>query len=337
MQVIEEVSYRTDAPATYKVQRGDTLWDIAGLFLQDPWLWPELWRTNTDILNPHLIYPGDILQLITVGGRPQLLLKRAKRQTVLHPTGKIQRKQPAPIRNFAWQQVLQHIQQDRIVPDAIEAHGYVLGDRDGRLLFESQDVVFTSLNTSSHTLQNPSQDQYPQYQLLRYSHTLYDVDGQPSVQVLHHVADGQPLKTALNHGALVKVTRQHREIAQHDWLLPVEQGLPEDVFLHPATTQIATVIGGIEARTHFAQGDVIVLQSTNETSVGMLMGLYAAGPKVIHSEQATEYLGTNQTAKSAQPALKIGEVVVIKQVGQLRYGYISAQLTITRGVLAGLP
>lgn len=62
-------------PDLYVVKKGDTLWDIASLFLHKPWLWPEIWQINPQVANPHLIYPGDELNLVYVDGKPYLRLK----------------------------------------------------------------------------------------------------------------------------------------------------------------------------------------------------------------------------------------------------------------------
>ena len=66
-----------NAPASYKVKRGDTLWRISGLFLKSPWRWPDLWGMNLEeIKNPHRIYPGQELFLDTSNGRARLSTNR---------------------------------------------------------------------------------------------------------------------------------------------------------------------------------------------------------------------------------------------------------------------
>ncbi|MBD8881760.1 LysM peptidoglycan-binding domain-containing protein [Rhodanobacter sp. 7MK24] len=66
---------RSDHPDSYTVRRGDTLWGISAKFLAKPWLWPEIWQANPQVRNPHLIYPGDILNLSFINGGPALRLE----------------------------------------------------------------------------------------------------------------------------------------------------------------------------------------------------------------------------------------------------------------------
>lgn len=53
------------APDEYIVKKGDTLWDISGMFIGNPFEWPEIWKHNDYIRDPHWIYPGQKITLRT--------------------------------------------------------------------------------------------------------------------------------------------------------------------------------------------------------------------------------------------------------------------------------
>jgi len=72
----DNIQINPSHPDQYTVVKDDTLWELSGKFLTHPWQWPELWSHNTQIKNPHLIYPGDTVYFSIVDGKPQLSLSR---------------------------------------------------------------------------------------------------------------------------------------------------------------------------------------------------------------------------------------------------------------------
>ncbi len=112
-------------PDTYVVQKGDTLWDIAGRFLKKPWLWPEIWQANPQVKNPHLIYPGDVLSLAYLD---RVAVQEGPRQE-------------APINAIPLADVEAFLKDLRVV-DEFESLPYVVGLEEDRLRGSLDQVVY---------------------------------------------------------------------------------------------------------------------------------------------------------------------------------------------------
>ena len=135
-------------PDTYVVQRGDTLWDIASMFLRDPWYWPEIWQINPQVENPHLIFPGDILSLAYLGdGRPVVNVERGP--LVTDAGGGVERLSPR-VRSTPLDEAIQTIPYETIAaflsrPRFIEKGEvddlpYIVAHREGLIGSAGRDV-----------------------------------------------------------------------------------------------------------------------------------------------------------------------------------------------------
>ena len=209
---------RADAPDRYTVVKGDTLWDIAARFLNDPWRWTEIWKSNPYINNPDLIYPGDSLVLVQQDGRPAL--KALRRETVrlqpqIYSEGReraIPTIEPSAIQAFLTSPLI-------IERDELETAGYVASGVNEALIMGKYDQLYV------RGIGGEPGDQFRVFRPGKiYRHPITnDILGQEA----KHIGDVRLLR----HGAessKVTVLSANEEIALGDRLRPVptQSGYP---------------------------------------------------------------------------------------------------------------
>jgi len=208
-------------PDRYTVVEGDTLWGISSRFLSDPWRWPEVWQGNPQVENPDLIFPGDVLVLTFVDGRP--VLRSLRRQTVkLSPSPRVTKLSDAipPIDPAAIEAYIN----SPLVTDTRELKkaGYIVEGLDSRLVSGKYDQVYARAVSGDAE----------SYRVFRPGRTFVDpVSGERLGYEAVHVGDANMLKRGDDVSRLV-LTKAFTEATVRDRLRPIEkqQALP---FFHP--------------------------------------------------------------------------------------------------------
>ena len=131
------LALKEGAPERYTVQKGDTLWGISERFTNDAWQWPNIWYQNDQIENPHLIFPGDILGLMMIGGEVKVaVVKRGEesRTVKMTPTARIEPIESA-IPTIPMDAIMPFITRNRIVEAGeLEKAPYILSAGGGRIM-----------------------------------------------------------------------------------------------------------------------------------------------------------------------------------------------------------
>ncbi len=140
----DELQIKSSHPDRYVVQEGDTLWAISGRFLENPWQWPQIWDYNQQIKNPHLIFPGDVLTLVWVNGKPQIQVNRGKLASTIKLSPYV-RKTPIDnaITTIPLEAVKPFVQMHRFIqPKSLKKAPYVVGGADSRVLMGKDSKLY---------------------------------------------------------------------------------------------------------------------------------------------------------------------------------------------------
>lgn len=135
-----------NAPDTYTVKSGDTLWDISSMYLKSPWRWPELWGMNMDqIRNPHLIFPGQTLYLVKADGRATLRVGQGEPGGTVKLTPRVRASDLGRdgIPAIAMHLIEPFLNEAVIFDDlALSAAPRIVGTQEGRVLLSRGDLAY---------------------------------------------------------------------------------------------------------------------------------------------------------------------------------------------------
>ncbi|CAM3135932.1 LysM domain-containing protein [Vibrio mytili] len=308
------LTVKKDAPQTYVVVKGDTLWDISAMYLDSPWLWPRLWQVNPDIDNPHLIYPGDKLSLVWINGQPVLSLKPVKK---LSPQARITEKKAVP--TVAEGLVMPYLKSDRLVDDeTLKNAAKVMGSNQGSKFLTAEDVLYISGEQTAAA-----------WAIYRPVETFSRDDVSKQITALRLIAKGD-LVEASNEYSGLKITSQLQEILRNDIALPM-QTLDRDDFsttFYPLPSPLgstANLLGNIEGIRFSSTNQVVVIDkgTADELQQGSVFDLKEdAHPVYQDGDDFKKEFGLLDK-KITLPQSKVGELLVIRPYEYFSLGLIT--------------
>jgi hypothetical protein len=305
-KVSDPVPLAAGAPDEYVVQVGDTLWDIAGTFLKDPWYWPEIWYVNPEIENPHLIYPGDVLGLVYIDGQPRITNVRASTYR-LSPQARVTPLTEA-VTSIPYEDVAAFLSSGVILERSqADSLPYLLATRGDHMMASAGNQIY--VRGLSETAPGS------RYSVVHVGEPLYDPDDDRLIGYQGiSVGDG-----TLRRGgdpATVALTDSSREAKPGDRLLPEAVDIPLNFFprapSNPIEGRIISVVGGV---TQIGQYMVVVLNrgSNNGVSVGDVLTVWQTGQKIDD-----RFGGGNVKL----PDEEAGTIMVFKTFDRISYGLV---------------
>ena len=336
----QELMLKPDAPKSYTVKEGDTLWDISGLYLAQPWLWPQLWKLNPQVTNPHLIYPGDVLSLsYDANGNPVLSVNNnvvtlspdtsgamsAPEVTAMSSGGK--KLSPSVRKTLKSTKAITTLPLNMIRPfltyeqalseTQLEKLPYVLGSDDTWKNSTKEHVLYIKGELelgASYGIYRKGKAYIDPHtkELLAYETILV-----ATAKVF------RPGSDEANQPASVRVIDIKQEIRQGDRLLPAAEGQSLPAFFvmsKPERVIDGDIIDTTADLREFAKWDIVVLNrgQLDEVKAGHMFAIYRKSPSVVDSKSGPVYLNDASTYEKLTGGVQ-GEVLDMprEKVGQL--------------------
>ncbi len=308
MLSFQAAELRDGHPDIYIVKKGDTLWDISAIFLEKPWLWPEIWHVNPEIDNPHLIFPGDELRLVYMDGKPRIIrssdMKLSPKIRVLSEGDAIPTIPLDAIRPFLYTPRI-------LSDDEIDNAPYILAADAQRLIFgQGHKVYFRGIKDDSRTA----------FSLFRKGDPYIDPVTQEVLGIeAIHLGSGKKIRAG--DPATMMIDESVQEIMAGDRALPYDDYIFPPVFMLRApetdiNAYIISVYGGV---TQIGTYNVVILNKGEREGleVGHVLTVMQSGRMVEDG-----FANPDSEESVTLPSEQAGELLVFRTFEKTSLGII---------------
>lgn len=311
-----ESPIKPDSPRDYVVTKGDTLWDISNRFLKSPWLWPEIWHANTQIHDPHLIFPGDVISMVYIDGRPKLtIIRRGESGRTIKLSPKI-RTLPAAtaIPIIPLKAIKAFLKSSRIFNnlEEMESAPYVFASRQERIISGAGDKVYARGRVDD--LQGRKLGVY------RSGERISDpVNGELLGVIALDIANASLVKTSSDIATL-KIITSNKEVRPGDRVLPVGNFAQTTTFFPrvPDRPIAGVVVSVLESNKKVGRYNTLIINK------GLREGLKQGDIFAVYKHLMAKDPLTGKSIKLPQE--KVGMVMIYRPFEKLSYGIVLSAL-----------
>ena len=308
----DTLKLQDNAPDRYVVVKGDTLWDISGKFLKDPWRWPQIWNLNrAEIKDPHWIYPGDLIVLDRSGKEPRLSLVKGDKHGMttvkLSPGVRTSEIGSDAIPAIPIRVIHPFLTQPRVVAkDAMDSAPFILGTNAERVVLGAGDDAFATGGPAGVTRWN----------VLRPGKTLKDPEtGEVLGYEVEYLGDARTL--AEGAPQKIRITQSAQEILPKDKLVAADETTTFEFLPHAPEAKInARIISAYGGMTDSGRYQTVVLNRGSRDGIepGHVLAVYREGQAVqlTRDEQEKMTWASDKPAASGDGAWLYKDVRCLK-------------------------
>jgi hypothetical protein len=321
-----DCTFRPNAPDQHLVIKGDTLWDISGTFLANPWCWPQVWGMNRDeIRNPHWIYPRQVIYFDRARGRLSLTRPGSESQdaglpplTRLSPQVRTEGLRKGEVESIPAGMIEPYLTQPLVVEaNELARTPRIAASPEGHLYLGTGDKVYVHGNLEGGT----------SFQVFRPGSALRDPETGKVLAYEAAYLGTVKLLAAARPGVDVHtfaVTGSNQEIGVGDRLIATPPTPLRNYVPHaPERAVHARVMSIYSGVTYAGQSQIVTVNrgSVDGLDVGSVLQLYHFGKTVADPGGNRGFLGLGK-ATIRLPDEQYGALFIFRVFRNVSYGLI---------------